>query len=219
MKTAQALSITLLSLLLAETPAQAQLIRRPLVRQFIQSPFVHDVVNFGIHQFLPGFPSLPNLTPNTPAMDTSTIYVDASVKGNLDRSAKNLQDADAIMTALLDKNKTFLNQKDQPKKDGKGDPIPESKKGDQNPPKKAGKTDDAAKLFQSHMEKGTQAMLGGNFGDAAAAFRDALNLNPADAQARQCLLDASSEMRAADLTQAIKALTEELKKARKEATK
>jgi hypothetical protein len=177
------------------------------------------VVNFGIHQFLPGFPSLPNFTRDNSTRDSSPILVDASVKGNLDRSAKNLQDANAIMTALLDKNKALLNQKDKLKKDGKVDSKPESKEGDPNAPKKAGTIDAAAKLFQSHMEKGTQAMLGEKFGDAAAAFRDALNLNPADAQARQGLLDASSELRAADLTQAIKALTEEFRKSRKEATK
>jgi tetratricopeptide (TPR) repeat protein len=211
-------SISCLILFFSAIPVQAQIVRRPLVRRFIQSPFVHEAVNFGIHQFLPGFPSLPSLTKDSPTKD-SPILVDASVKGNLDRTAKNLRDADEIMTALLDKNKALLNQKDAPKKDGKVDPIPEPKKVDPNAAKKAGKIDDTSKLFQSHMEKGTQAMLGEKFADAAAAFRDALNLNPADAQARQGLLDASSELRAADLTQAIKALTEELRNSKKQATK
>jgi hypothetical protein len=206
-------SISCLTLLLSAIPAHAQILRRPLVRQFIQSPFVHDVVNFGIHQFLPGFPSLPNITLDNSARDSSPILVDASVKGNLDRSAKNLQDANAIMTGLMDKNKAYLDQQAVPIKDSAGPP-----KDNASTPMKDGKPADAVAPIQLHIERGHQALLKERFADAADAFRAALKVDAGDANARQGLAYALSELRNQDLANAIKALTTELRNSNKATT-
>ena len=76
------------------------MLRRPFLNRVITSPFVHDVVNWGITHYLPGFPTLPATTPNT--ADT-TIYVDGSVKRSNEASAKYLGEAKTIMDQLMAK--------------------------------------------------------------------------------------------------------------------
>jgi hypothetical protein len=113
---------SLIVLFLAAFPAQAQILRRPLVQQIIRSPFVNELVNFGVSQFLPGFPHILSLPPVPATSGTNTpILVDSSVRGNLDRTAKNLSDTDDIMKALLDKNKVLVDKASEKKPDAKTD--------------------------------------------------------------------------------------------------
>lgn len=228
--------LSLIALLAAALPAQAQIIRRPLVYQVVHSPFVNQLVNFGIQQVLPGFPTIPI------PQDNSAILVDRAVRGNSDRAAANLRDADDIMKKLLDKHKDLIARKNEPKKEqepaspleketktnSEGLTISDLFKGwekatDKNLKgqflkklleelEKAGKADTDAKLFQSHLDKGHARLLGENFPEAITAFRDALKIKPGDVEAKNGLFLAASEQRAVDLTRSIQALVQEIGK-------
>lgn len=113
--------IALLSLLLlasAALPAEAQFFRRPIVQQVIASPFVHELVQFGLHQVLPNLPNIPMPPADTTPRDTR-IFVDSSVSRNLEATERNLSDTRTLLDGLLTKHglktppkKGSINQKD-----------------------------------------------------------------------------------------------------------
>jgi hypothetical protein len=87
-------------------PAHAQAVRRPFLQRVIYSPLFRELVNYGLSQAAPFLPPLPSLTPGvTGSTNPSTILVDSSVRGNIDRTTKNLAEADDIMKGLLAKHK------------------------------------------------------------------------------------------------------------------
>jgi hypothetical protein len=84
-------------LFLAAFPADAHFLKRHHIfaSPVIQSPLVQSLANVGVSQIVPARPS----------DNTSTIYVDASVKTKITSAKSNLTDANAILQKLLEKNK------------------------------------------------------------------------------------------------------------------
>jgi hypothetical protein len=89
--------ISFVIVFLSAIPAEAQFKKRPFIHQVLTSPAVREVFHFGVSQFLPQLP--------IPTLDRSNILVDASVQRNITAAKSNLNDADAIIQKLLEKNK------------------------------------------------------------------------------------------------------------------
>ena len=203
MKRGLFVSIVLLNFLAIPAAAQAQLIRRPFLNRVITSPFVHDVVNYGITHYLPGFPTLPATTPTTPTTADSTIYVDSSVKGTLDRTATNLAEAKTIMDQLMVKNKDAIEKKDPAPKDP-APKVPATKVPATKVPAKseaipAPADANAVKrdaLINKLMTAGHDALAKNNLVGAVQAFRDAHNQDPSNPNVLNLLLHADSQQRA-----------------------
>src|SRR5690349_13870556 len=90
-------------LLLFAMPAEARIFHhRGFLHHGFQSPLVHQLVNYGASQLMP----ILQDAANSQRDNTDTrIFLDSSVKSNLDKTKSNLKDANDIIQDLLIKNK------------------------------------------------------------------------------------------------------------------